>query len=308
MRIGLIDVDGHNFPNLPLMKLSAFHKANGDSVEMYSPMFSGHMDRVYMSKVFSFTPDYPYYIDADTVIRGGSGYAMHLENNVEVYDKSLDLPLPEEVEKIYPDYSLYNITDNAYGFMTRGCPRGCDFCIVGKKEGRNTITVASLDTFWNGQKHITLLDPNPIAAKEWKENLGQLIDSKATVDFTQGIDIRMMTEEKAEYFKRIKVDALHFAWDRYEDKDIVVPKLQAFKEITGINYRKLIVYVLINFNTTQEQDLERVYTLRDLGYSPFVMIYNKYNCPKGSYPRRLQRYVNSRWIFMTTERFEDYRR
>lgn len=70
MRIGLIDVDGHNFPNLPLMKLSAWHKAQGDSVEYYQPLFSGHMDRVYMSKVFSFTPDYPYPINADKIIGG----------------------------------------------------------------------------------------------------------------------------------------------------------------------------------------------------------------------------------------------
>ena len=71
MKIGLIDVDGHNYPNLPLMKISAYHKQKGDHVEWYSPMFSGHMDIVYMSKVFSFTPDYEYYIDADVVNRGG---------------------------------------------------------------------------------------------------------------------------------------------------------------------------------------------------------------------------------------------
>jgi len=78
MRIGLIDVDGHHFPNIPLMKLSAWHKAQGDSVEWYEPLLSGHMDRVYMSKIFSFTPDYQYYVDADEVIRGGSGYCIDL--------------------------------------------------------------------------------------------------------------------------------------------------------------------------------------------------------------------------------------
>ena len=115
MKIGLIDVDGHNFPNLPLMKLSAWHKANGDHVEWYSPMFSGHCDRVYMSKVFTFTPDYEYFVDADQVIKGGTGY--HYPHG--------GLPLPYEVEHIYPDYSIYGITDTAYGFLTRGCPRGC---------------------------------------------------------------------------------------------------------------------------------------------------------------------------------------
>lgn len=76
MRIGLIDCDGHNFPNIPLMKISAWHKKNGDSVEWYEPLLSGHMDKVYCSKVFSFTPDYPYFIDADEVIKGGSGYSI----------------------------------------------------------------------------------------------------------------------------------------------------------------------------------------------------------------------------------------
>lgn len=74
MKIGLIDVDGHNFPNIPLMKLSAWHKKQGDQVEMYSPFFSGHMDKVYMSKVFTFTDDYPYYIYADEIVQGGTGY------------------------------------------------------------------------------------------------------------------------------------------------------------------------------------------------------------------------------------------
>ena len=78
MRIGLIDVDGHRFPNIPLMKISAWHKSQGDHVEWYQPLFSGHMDKVYMSKVFSFTPDYEYYVDADEVIKGGSGYAITL--------------------------------------------------------------------------------------------------------------------------------------------------------------------------------------------------------------------------------------
>ena len=78
MRIGLIDVDGHSFPNIPLMKLSAWHKQQGDSVEWYEPLFSGHMDRVYMSKVFGFTPDYPYHVDADEIVKGGSGYCIKL--------------------------------------------------------------------------------------------------------------------------------------------------------------------------------------------------------------------------------------
>lgn len=141
MKVGLIDVDGHNFPNLPLMKISAYHKARGDSVEWYEPLFSGELDRVYMSKVFTFTPDYQYCINAKEIIKGGTGY--NYPDGGE--------PLPEEIEHIYPDYGLYGITNEAYGFLTRGCPRNCQFCIVGKKEGLKSKKVADLQEFWNGQ-------------------------------------------------------------------------------------------------------------------------------------------------------------
>ena len=191
--------------------------------------------------------------------------------------------------------------------MTRGCPRGCDFCIVGKKEGRKTRTVAPLSEFWNGQKNIVLLDPNPIAAPEWKDNLQQLIDSKALVEFNQGLDIRMMTEEKAEMLKKVRVKAVHFAWDRYGDKEMIVPKLRMFKDATGWNRAKMVVYVLTNFNTTLAEDLDRIYTLRDLGYSPDVRIYEKYALPEGHILRKLQRYVNAPWIFNSVKRFEDYK-
>lgn len=312
MRIGLIDVDGHNFPNLPLMKLSAWHKQQGDSVEWYMPTQHGFplppMDKVYMSKVFSFTPDYEYFVNADEVVKGGSGYCISLENAKEVYHKENDSQLPYEVEHIYPDYSLYpELTkDTAYGFMSRGCPRGCDFCHVEAKEGRMAYKVADLSEFWKGQKNIVLLDPNPIACREWKDILQQLIDSKSWVDFSQGVDIRLMTEEKAEMIKRIKTKNIHFAWDRYEDKENIVPKLKMFKEYTGYDYRKLTVYMLCNFDTTFEQDLERVYMLRDLGYNPYVMLYDKEHIPTGHKLKHLQRWVNNRIIFRTCEKFEEF--
>ena len=310
MRIGLIDVDGHNFPNLPLMKLSAWHKAQGDHVEWYQPLFSGHMDKVYMSKVFSFSPDYEYFIDADEVVKGGSGYCIELVDGKEVYHGERDKALPYEVEHIYPDYSLYpeQTKDTAYGFLTRGCPRGCDFCHVAAKEGRCSIKVADLSEFWRGQKNIVLCDPNLIACRDWKELLQQLIDSKAYVDINQGIDIRMMTDEKADMIRQLKIKTVHFAWDRYEDKNDIVPKFKKFKEISNIDYRKLTVFVLTNFNTTHEQDLERIYTLRELGYSPYVMVYDKEHTKPTDNCRLLQRWVNNRRIFKVVEKFEDYSR
>lgn len=306
MRIGLIDVDGHNFPNIPLMKISAYHKAKGDHVEWYDPMFSPHMDKVYASKVFSFSPDFDYFIDADEVSYGGSGYCISLVNGKEVFDKSKDIDLPPEIEHIFPDYSLYGITDTAYGFLTRGCPRGCSFCHVEAKEGRRSYKVADLNEFWNGQKNIVLCDPNILACREWKDLLQQLIDSKAWVDFNQGLDIRLMTEEKAEMLKQIKTKKLHFAWDRYQDKDKILPKFKMFKDITGIRERDLLVYVLCNFDTTLEQDLERIYTLREMGFWAYVMLYDKEHIPKGHILRKLQRWVNNRVIFATCPTFDEY--
>lgn len=307
MRIGLIAVDSKNFPNIALMKLSAYHKDRGDEVEWYAP-FSQRYDIVYVSKVFSFTPDYDLAINADKVISGGTGYAINLYGDREIYDKDSDTSLIDEIEHIYPDYSLYNIQDTAYGFLSRGCPRGCKFCIVGEKEGRVSYKVANLSEFWNGQKNIVLCDPNILACKDWKDLLQQLIDSKASVDFNQGLDIRLMTEEKAQMLNQIKMKEIHFAWDRYEDKELIMEKLKMYAEIGKFKPHNLHanIYTIVNFDTTFEQDLERIYTLREMGYWAYVMIYDKAHCDQKY--KDLQRWVNNRVIFSQCERFEDYRR
>jgi len=328
MKIGLIDVDNREnlakcFPNICLMKISAWHKSRGDSVEWYQPMISGHMDRVYMSKVFTFSPNYEYFIDADEIIRGGSGYAIKLIDGREVYEKDRDLP--KEIEHIMPDYSLYfndevdfkdgKLTrlgekhrNTAYGFTSRGCPRGCEFCHVKAKEGLCSIKVADLEEFWNGQKFIELCDPNTLACTEWRDILQQLIDSKARVNFNQGLDIRMMTEEKATMINDIKISKIHFAWDRWEDKDLITPKFEFFRKISNIHPHNLQVYVLCNYNTTHAQDIARVEWLRSHGYAPYVMIYNKSNLPQGHITRKLQRYVNNRYVFWKVDKFDEYKK
>lgn len=289
MKIGLIDVDGHNFPNLPLMKISAHHKAQGDDVEWCIPLL--HYDVIYKSKVFddTYTKDVYDVLDADKIIKGGTGYDLHNK-------------LPDEIEHIYPDYSLYGITDEAYGFLTRGCPRGCPFCIVAEKEGKASKQVAELDEFWRGQKNIKLLDPNITASKECEKLFDDLIESKAKIDFTQGLDARVITDKAVWQINHMKVDILHFAWDNYEMK--TYEKLKRIRPLLKMNHRKLAVYVLTNFNTTHEQDLERVMKLKELDYDPYVMIYDKPNAPKIT--KQLQRYVNNRFIFRSCE-WEDYK-
>lgn len=298
-RIALIDVDGHNFPNLPLMKLSAYHKKRGDSVEWYDPLFHNVMisppfDRAYISKVFTFTSDYEYPINANEIFKGGTGY---------FYPDGGE-PLPEEIEHIYPDYSLYGVKNKAYGFLTRGCPRNCDFCIVGKKEGTKSIKVANLEEFWRGQKEIILLDPNILACRDHEQLLQQLADSHAWVDFTQGLDARLLTERNIKIIQKIKIKMIHFAWDKLEDEKKILKKLKLFKELTGIVRRKTVVYILTNFNTTHEEDLYRIYTLRNMGYNPYVMIYEKETAPEIC--KKVQRWVNCRQVWETTPDFEQY--
>lgn len=312
MKIGLIDVDGHNYPNLPLMKLSAWHKKQGDAVEWYDTwngLFNLY-DKVYLSKVFSFTEDYKQPIYAKEVIRGGTGYCITNENGKEIFHKEQNHNLPDDIEHIYPDYSLYpeQTKDTAFGFLTRGCPRGCSFCIVKDKEGLCSYKVADLSEFWNGQKNIELLDPNILASKECEELLEQLIDSKAKINFNQGLDIRMMTDWKAELLEKIPIQMIHFAWDRYEDKEFIQPKFRIFREHSTVNFRNLIVYCLVGDRERKvlDSDLERIYWLRDNGYTPYVMIYEKYELPKGHELLKFQRWVNNRFIFRSVDNFEEY--
>ena len=294
MKIGLIDVDGHNFPNLALMKISAWHKARGDSVEWWWGW--GQYDRVYISKVFdeTYSKDILDPLNAKEIIRGGTGYG-------------LDNKLPEEIERMYPDYSLYPqyTKDTAYGFLTRGCPNNCPFCIVCAKEGRKSCKVADLSDWWNGQKNIVLCDPNLLACRDHMDLLGQLADSKAWVDMNQGADARMLTEKNIEALNRVKFKRIHFAWDLMDRSEQIIKGLNLYLEHGKIqDPRRRCVYVLTNFNTTMEENLYRVYTLCDMGYDPFVMVYDKPHAPREV--RLLQRWCNNKRVFKTTARFEDF--
>ena len=303
MRIGLIDVDGHNFPNLALMRISAYHKAQGDIVEWGWSYFI-HYDIVYMSKIFSnaYTKDVPEPLNANKVIKGGTGYCISLVDGVEVFDKAKNEELPPEIEKMFPDYSLYPKFDFAVSMTSRGCPRGCSFCHVASKEGRCSIKVADVSDFWNGQKEIRILDPNITACRDKRDLMRQYKETGAILDFTQGLDIRLLNDDDLADINEMRLRTLHFAWDN--PKDDLEAKFRNFAN--GFRRKSNIgmVYCLTNFNSTMEENLYRIYTLRDMGYDPYVMVYDKPHAPKEI--KMLQRWCNNKIIFKSCMRFEDY--
>lgn len=307
MKIGLIDVDGHNFPNLALMRISAWHKSRGDDVEWWQGnMF--YYDIVYKSKIFSdeySTDNYDPY-NCGQVITGGTGYAISLVDGKEVFDETKNVELPAYIEKMFPDYSIYPEYDFAVSMTSRGCPRGCAFCHVAKKEGRCSQKVADVKDFWNGQKLIKVLDPNITACREKRDLMKQYVETKAYIDFTQGIDIRLVNDDDISDINAMKIKDVHFAWDNPND-DLY----ERFANYTLKAKHKPhgsfgTVYVLTNFNSTMKENLYRIYTLRDLGFNPYVMIYDKAHAPKEI--RDLQRWCNNRVIFRSCSRFEDYKR
>jgi len=294
MKIGLIDIDNQikkaKFPNIALMKIASYHKSIGNTVEWYNTQsFNDPYDVVYMSKVFDFSlePDYPIY--SKKIIKGGVGY--NLKNKLD-----------DIIENQFPDYSIYNITDTAYGFLSRGCPRNCSFCNVTQHQGRRSVKVADLSEFWDGQKEIVLLDPNLTLCRQKYDILDQLIESKATIDFSQGLDIRSLTKKFISKLNELKFNTLHFAWDNYEFK--TYEKLKKARPLLKGGRRKYTVYVLINFETTIDQDLERINKLKELDYWPFVMIYDKPNA--SILHTKMQRWVNNRIIWERNWSYDEY--
>jgi len=282
MKIGLIDIDS-NIPNLALMKLSAWVKAKGHEAELTSPLFAKQYDEIWASKVFDFTemPNLP-----ENAVVGGSGI-------------NLDTHLPFEDADFMPDYDLYNCK-YAMGFTSRGCNRNCPWCIVPQKEGK-WYPIAEIYDFWDGQDRIKLLDGS-LNSNNYHCGfiLNQLIKENIKTDFSQGLDIRYLTDKQAYLLSKVKLwKQIHFAWDLMPiEKDV-----RKGIEILGkYNLKpRSMFYVLIGFNSTPEEDLYRVETLRGLGVDPFVMPYDKFD----DYQRRFARWVNHKAIFKSVK-WKDY--
>jgi hypothetical protein len=290
-KIGLVDVDGHHFPNLALMKLSAWHKSQGDRVEFADPMF-GHYDRVYMSKVFTFTPDDPDYYPCE-VVRAGTGY------------KDYTTTLPDEIEHCCPDYSLYGV-DEAYGFLTRGCVNRCPWCIVPHKEG--SIRPASpLREFIGDKRRAVLLDNNVLASDFGLEQIEEIVRMGISVDFNQGLDARRACDDAfiLDLLSRVKwMNQIRFACDRMSQME---PVAKCVKELgrRGVKPYRIFVYCLIQ---DVDDALERINALRKLGVLPFAQPYRVFdnNVEPTNEQKRLARWCNHRAIFKSVE-FKNYK-
>jgi len=279
VNVALVDIDS-KIPNLALMKISAYHKAQGDEVEWFYPM--KQYDRVYASKIFTNTPD-NLYLPEDT-IKGGTGY-------------DLTTKLPDEIEAMCPDYSLYPNMDYALGFTSRGCIRKCPFCVAWKKEGR-IKPVGDIYNFWRGQGRLKLLDNNLTALPEHFELIvKQLIKEKIKVDFSQGLDIRLITPEMAQLLSTVKLwKQIRFAFDNVKYEKAVYDGVKTLID-NGVAKHKIMFFVLIGFNSTPADDLYRVQFLSSLGVDPFVMPYNK----QDPYQKASARWVNHKAIFKSVD-------
>lgn len=292
MRIGLIDVDGHSgFPNFALMRISAWHKQNGDSVEWYQPMFSGHLDRVYMSKVFTFTPDYEYVVDADEVVRGGTGYKLY--NN-----------LPDEMEHITPDYSIYPDCDYAIGFLTRGCIRKCPWCVVPKKEGK----ICDYDTWQHikrpDSKKIVFMDNNVLASEYGVSQIEEMSHEDVRIDFNQAVDARLITKENAKYLAECKwIKYLRVSCDTTAMLPVIRQALDYLGEY-GLKPSKVFSYVLIE---DVEDAHHRIVELDKMGVIPFAQPYRDFDTNYvNPEHKRLARWCNMKATFHSCT-YEEYK-
>jgi hypothetical protein len=291
------------------MKLSAYHKGRGDTVTLIQDA-QEHFDLAYISQTFYLPelrkiPRLTFSPNADVIYRGGSGGTIAIADSKEVYTKANDPPLPTEIEHIYPDYSLYpKYTHNAaYGFLTRGCPNNCGFCLVSNKEGCKSIQVAELDEFWRGQREIRLLDPNILACAESERLLNSLIASKAHIIYTQGIDARFINDDNAALLCKTNIKMIHFAFDSIQREERILRGLRIFAKHSPMEDRTQRVYILTNYDTTYTEDWYRVKKVIELGYQPDVRIYRK-----GTHERfltDLARWANNNRIYRSC-RFEEY--
>jgi len=292
MNIGIMAVDS-KYPNLALMKISAYHKRNGDVIEQYSPF--GNYDRVYMSKIFSFTPDYKYYINnADEVFKGGTGY-----DNTTV--------LPAEIDRLQPDYDLYGIDkDTAYGFLTRGCPNKCKWCIVPQKEGAIKPYMDIEEIAPPDKDKVILMDNNVLAIDYGLKQIEKIIKLNKRIDFNQAIDARLITDDVAQMLARVKwLKYIRFGCDTPRQIGEVERAVQLLDK-HGYKKDYFLYCILQDF----KESFERVNHWKDKGhrFKPFCQPYRDFNNPAQKIPqwqKDLAHWANKRSVYMSCD-FADF--
>ena len=283
MNVGLYDVDSR-IPNLALMRISAWHKAQGDSTELYMPLLHEKYHRVYASSIFDFSDKS--YIQDDMIL-GGTG--VDLTTN-----------LTPEIEQMNPDYDLYGYGHNI-GFAMRGCRFKCSFCVVPRKEGgaHSKSTIRQLLTNKTNSNFLMLLDNDFFGNPNWSDCIEEIKDLKLRVNFSQGLNIRIISERQAMALASVdfrdnsnNMPRIYFAWDQIKDERTI---LRGFHRCidAGIKPYQMQFFVLIGYDSTPEQDLHRVMTIKSLGADPYVMPFKK----KDPYQMRFTRWVNRRAIF-----------
>lgn len=285
MNVSLVDVDGTGFPNFALMKLAAWHKLNGDSVDWYSPLFS-HPERIYASKIFTFTPDFTDYASGDPEpVKGGTGYDFAAR-------------LPDEVESMVPDYSIYPDVSFAIGFLSRGCIRKCPWCVVPKKEGL-IRRYANIETVAAGRRDVVLMDNNFLALDRefMEEQVERSVRLKLRLDFNQGLDARLVDEETARILARVR-------WWKYirfscDTASIVPAVVNAMKLMRKAGYKgEFFIYFLA---VDVQETLDRIMRVvsSDKRVTPFVMPYRALDTDGrivSEETKRLARWCNRAWI------------
>lgn len=292
-RIGLLSVDS-SYPNLALMKISAYHKNAGDTVEWYNPLTS--YDKVYKAKVFSFTPDYGYYINSDNVEQGGTGY-------------DISKVLPKEIDSLQPDYSIYPQINGktAYGFLTRGCPNKCKWCIVPQKEGKIAPYMDIEEIAINGRNEIILMDNNILASDYGLQQIEKIAKLKVRVDFNQGLDARLVTPEIASLLAKVKwIKCIRFGCDTPAQ---IAECERATSLIDKFGYKGEYFFYCILLNDFKES-FERVNHWRNKGrrFLPHAQPYRDINNPHQIIPqwqKDLAGWADKKWIFRTCE-FKDF--
>lgn len=277
------------------MQISSFHEKCGDTVEWYSGgLFDSLYDEVYASKIFQFSkmPELP-----ERAKIGGTGIDF---TNV----------LPPEMASELPSYTLYPDCTFHLGFSMKGCRFRCKFCCVPQKEGRprHNATIANLLRNPNGENRLMLLDNDFFGGPDWKLHLEEIVRTDLHVCFVQGLNIRILTEEQAGmlakcrfYTASFERRRITFAWDRYRDRQMILDGIDRCVK-AGIKPYEMQFFVLIGFDTTHEENYERVTLLKELGCDPFVMPYNRAD----PYQKRFARWVNHRAVFKSVN-WQDYR-